>query len=613
MKKNLPILTAALLAAGLVYSLFPAGRPSPVERFGRLPVLNGGRVKPVDSLARNSLLLLSGKQTLRVAGRPVPATQWFLDTLFRPEVADGYAVFEINDPDVLGLLGIQQGPQRRYAFKDLAPHLEAIETQAHHAEGIRSEDRSRFQTAVGALQGKLILYQKIQNTLQISSVADWQGELAAFEGALAERNAPATRAKKKSDPHGGPAMLASFRDRYAFLSQAAEFLPLPVPGPDPVHWVSVGATLLVRFEAPALHPGVPAYARMGDAYRAGDTAAFGEAVDDYRAWLMENVPSPTRRVGSEVLFNRFAPFYKALLLYGLVALLIFISFLAWPEPLRKTASHVLWIAFLVHTFGLVSRIVLQGRPPVTNLYSSAVFVGWVAVLLGIVLERLYKNGLGALGAAGIGFLTQIIAHHLATQGDTMEMMRAVLDSNFWLATHVVTVTIGYSSTFLSGFLAMFYILRGLFSSKLTPEAGRTLARMVYGIVCFSAFFSFVGTVLGGIWADQSWGRFWGWDPKENGALLIVLWNALILHLRWGGFIRQRGLMVAAVFGNIVTALSWFGVNMLGIGLHSYGFMDKAFPWLAAFVGSQVLVMILGLLPDRFWGSRPWPTEPAALS
>ena len=613
MKKNLPIFAAGLLAVGLVYSLFPSGMPSPVERFGRLPVLNGGRVKPMDSLARNSLLLLSGKQTLRVAGRPVPATQWLLDTLFRPETADGYPVFEINDPDVLGLLGIQQGPQRRYAFKDLAPHLEAIETQARHAEGVRSEDRSRFQASVEALQGKLILYQKLQNTLQISAVAEWQSEVAAFEAALAEKSHPAPRAKKKADPHGGAAMLASFRDRYTFLSQAAEFFPLPVPGPDPVHWVSVGATLLVRFEAPVLHPGVPAYARMGDAYRAGDNAAFGGAVDAYRAWLLENVPAPTRRVPSEVLFNRFAPFYKALVLYGVVALLIFVSFLAWPESLRKTAFHILWIAFLVHTFGLVSRIVLQGRPPVTNLYSSAVFVGWVAVLLGIVLERLYKNGLGALGAAGIGFLTQIIAHHLATQGDTMEMMRAVLDSNFWLATHVVTVTIGYSSTFLSGFLAMFYILRGLFSSKLSPEAGRTLARMVYGIVCFSVFFSFVGTVLGGIWADQSWGRFWGWDPKENGALLIVLWNALILHFRWGGFVRQRGLMVAAVFGNIVTALSWFGVNMLGIGLHSYGFMDKAFPWLAVFVGSQLLVMLLGLLPDRFWGSRPWPTEPAALS
>ena len=128
----------------------------------------------------------------------------------------------------------------------------------------------------------------------------------------------------------------------------------------------------------------------------------------------------------------------------------------------------------------------------------------------------------------------------------MEMMRAVLDTNFWLATHVVAVTIGYASTFVAGFLAMIYILRGVF----TTHAGRrkrrkSLARMVYGIVCFATLFSFVGTVLGGIWADQSWGRFWGWDPKENGALLIVLWNATILHARWGGMIRERGLMIMA--------------------------------------------------------------------
>ena len=100
--------------------------------------------------------------------------------------------------------------------------------------------------------------------------------------------------------------------------------------------------------------------------------------------------------------------------------------------------------------------------------------------------------------------------------------------------------------------------------------------MVYGIVCFATFFSFVGTVLGGIWADQSWGRFWGWDPKENGALIIVLWNAIILHARWGGMVQQRGLMCLAIFGNVVTAWSWFGVNMLGVGLHSYGFTEAAF-------------------------------------
>src|SRR5262245_21509733 len=132
--------------------------------------------------------------------------------------------------------------------------------------------------------------------------------------------------------------------------------------------------------------------------------------------------------------------------------------------------------------------------------------------------------------------------------------------------------------------------------------GKSLARMIYGIICFATLFSFVGTVLGGIWADQSWGRFWGWDPKENGALIIVLWNALILHLRWGGMVRERGLVNCAIVGNIVTSWSWFGVNMLGIGLHSYGFKSGTSLWLMAFVNSQLLLLASGLLPAQLWAS-----------
>ena len=132
--------------------------------------------------------------------------------------------------------------------------------------------------------------------------------------------------------------------------------------------------------------------------------------------------------------------------------------------------------------------------------------------------------------------------------------------------------------------------------------------MVYAIVCFATLFSFVGTVLGGIWADQSWGRFWGWDPKENGALLIVIWNAVILHVRWGNLLSTRGIMNLAVFGNIVTSFSWFGVNMLGIGLHSYGFMDAAFKWLMIFVVSQVVIILIGLLPVSLWRSFREPVK-----
>jgi ABC-type transport system involved in cytochrome c biogenesis permease subunit len=286
-------------------------------------------------------------------------------------------------------------------------------------------------------------------------------------------------------------------------------------------------------------------------------------------------------------------------------LALVLALLSWfnlSDWLRRSAFYLVILAWVIHTFGLVFRMYLEGRPPVTNLYSSAIFIGWAAVILGMVLEKIYHDGIGCVVAAFAGFITQIIAHNLALGGDTMEMMRAVLDTNFWLATHVVTVTLGYASTFVAGFLAIIYILRGVFTTTLSVETAKSLARMVYGVVCFATLFSFVGTVLGGIWADQSWGRFWGWDPKENGALLIVLWNATILHARWGGLVRERGLMNLAVFGNIVTSFSWFGVNMLGIGLHSYGFTDAAFKWLILFIATQVALIFLGLTPVTMWRS-----------
>jgi ABC-type transport system involved in cytochrome c biogenesis permease subunit len=303
-----------------------------------------------------------------------------------------------------------------------------------------------------------------------------------------------------------------------------------------------------------------------------------------------------------------------MVIYVLALLALFASWAWRPALLQRVAFGLLVAGAVVHTAGLASRILLQGRPPVTNLYSSAVFVGWVAVILGIVLERLYRRGFATAIAAAAGFASLIVAHHLMGDGDTMEMMRAVLDSNFWLATHVVTITIGYGSTFLAGAIAIAWVFRRHLARKVDPEADRTLSSMAYGIVCFALFFSFVGTVLGGIWADQSWGRFWGWDPKENGALLIVLWNAIILHARWAGYARERGTMAMAIFGNVITSFSWFGVNMLGVGLHSYGFMEKAFLPLAAFVGTQLVLMAFALLPRRFWKPRQaGAAEPAASS
>ena len=252
------------------------------------------------------------------------------------------------------------------------------------------------------------------------------------------------------------------------------------------------------------------------------------------------------------------------------------------------------LAFLLHTFALLARIYISGRPPVTNLYSSAIFIGWACVLFGLILEALYRWGIGNIVASVIGFLTLIIAYNLSLDGDTFIVLQAVLDTQFWLATHVVCITLGYSTTFLAGFLGALYIVMGSVLGILDRAKRQQLSRMIYGSLCFALFFSFIGTVLGGLWADDSWGRFWGWDPKENGALIIVLWNALVLHARWGGLVGSRGLAALVVAGNIVTSWSWFGVNELGVGLHSYGFREGTTLWLFLFAVSQLLLIVIGM-------------------
>jgi ABC-type transport system involved in cytochrome c biogenesis permease subunit len=604
---RLSSLFVAFVGLYLAYSLVGGGGPagSPNRLFGDLPVLNGGRVKPLDTLARNSLLLLSGKQTARINARPQSATEWLMDMVFRPTVADAVPVFEIDDPEVLGLIGIQQSAKRRYSFQDLQAHLAELETQSSRAGAVRPEQRSRFQSAILRLWEKVLLYWRLQNSLQLAGPdADLPGiksqiqEIAAYESALSDRDAP-QKAKGSLDIEK---VVNAFHERYHTLAERAEFLPIALAPESEISWTSVGQALLDRSQKSPLHPGVGYFARMGDAKRGEDNGGFHEALVEYRHWLTENAPQAQSRARRERMFNRFDPFYKSLVLYVLVCLLIFVSFLRWPVNLRRAAFGILVLAFIVHTGGLFARIVLQGRPPVTNLYSSAIFVGWVAVLLGIILERMFKNGLGALGAAAIGFLTQIIALHLSAQGDTMEMMRAVLDSNFWLATHVVTVTMGYSSTFLSGALAIGFILRGLFSKSFSEESAQNLTRMVYGIVCFSAFFQFSWNRVGRNLGRPKLGPFLGVGSKgKRGAHDRALERTHPPRLV-GKLVGRRGLMVMAVFGNVITALSWFGVNMLGIGLHSYGFMDKAFPWLMTFCIAQFVLMALGSLPARFWAS-----------
>ena len=606
MKRFVPLIILLVMAGWIAGNWMPpkvAKGDTDLAKFGKIPVLVGGRVKPLDTVGRNSLLIIHGKQELPLEnGRTLSASQWLADVLFNAPVADQYPVFVVQNDEVLGLFGWEQSQRKYFSFTEFSPFLKQIEEQGDQADKLEAVQRSAFQSAILNLRNGLVLYQRLKNSVQLESTQNFSAELKTYIANVPGAAKAAVQAQHgETFDHSKLNDVAELIQKYEKISEMAYILAVP-PARGSSDWHSIGDSLLHSVVTGEIHPVVREYAQMGDAYRTNDRSQFNQHVEALVSWFEKEEPNVVKRSSFEFLFNRLQPFTQSMALYVLAFLLACASWLGWSRTLNRAAFYLLLLALAIHSFGLFSRMYLQERPPVTNLYSSAIFIGWGAVIVSLILERIFRDGIGAACAGAIGFVTLIIAQHLAGSGDTLEMLQAVLDTNIWLATHVVAITTGYSAMFLAGMLAIIYIVRGVFTRSLKKETADSLARMTYGVVCFATLFSFVGTVLGGIWADQSWGRFWGWDPKENGAVLIVLWCAITLHARWGGFIRQRGLMMMAIFGNIVTSFSWFGVNMLGVGLHSYGFMQKAFPWLLGFMISQLALITIASMPLEHWKS-----------
>ncbi|MCS1407457.1 MAG: Cytochrome c biogenesis protein CcsA [Verrucomicrobia subdivision 3 bacterium] len=643
MKNHLPWIILAIFTLWIASSLRHKESGLGIDHvgFGQLPVLLNGRIQPLDSVAMNALLQIRGTRKVPLEGNGVngewgnfleirsdkgPLTErnwyqfskhpkklssaeWLMEVMIQPERADEHYIFAVNHPDLISELklqkkGLDRSGLRFFTFTEIQPHLQKIEGHASGANP-KPELRTPFERAVVKLHFSLRLFLRLKNSLQPQDTTDFATELDDYLADISPGvEAVQRRAAGEDYDQVSFDNLMRKMERYDMVSRFAYPLLIPpdVPNEARDQWSNMGTNLLDVIHSRKLPAAVKNYADMSSAYVQEDSESFSAALAAYRSFLGKQFGSELKKARIEYRYNQFSPFYKSIVLYVVAFIFACLSWFNLSSWMNRSAYYLIILAAIVHSAGLITRMILEGRPPVTNLYSSAIFVGWGAVILGIVLEWFYRDGIGSVIASVVGFLTLIIAHNLSMSGDTMEMMRAVLDTNFWLATHVVVITLGYSATFVAGFLALVYIIRGLLTKTLSRSVASGLNRMVYGIICFATLFSFVGTILGGIWADQSWGRFWGWDPKENGALLIVIWNALILHCRWGGLVRERGLMNLAVFGNIVTAFSWFGVNLLSIGLHNYGFMEGSFMWIMLFTGSQLAFIILGTLPLRYWQS-----------
>ncbi|HKJ90433.1 MAG TPA: cytochrome c biogenesis protein CcsA [Oceanipulchritudo sp.] len=590
--KRLPSILFWLIALAIVWPIFKPvfqKTDSPVDRLGQLPVLEEGRIKPLDSVARHNLLQLRGKQSIRTDSGKVSAIEWLTDLLLNREAAHSLPVFRIDHPNIVGLLGHEPGTRKYFSYEEMEPHLPRIQDQARSVDPDTSQ-WSAYERAINQLFGNLIQYQILTQTVYPLGL---RGSVGSFYHTAADSLHQAGEAMASTGT--GPTAAAALRRQIRQVEDMVQS-PLFLLHKDG-EWLNPGQVLQ---QTGALNGDVPpvlhSLANLAGMRRSADTEGFATQVEALHSMAPETIED---NPGTEFYFNQSQPFIVSLILYVFIILLVFLGWQFSPRIFLGPAYGILILALAVHTYGLILRVIITGYAPVTNLYSSAVFVGWVAVILSAVFEFFQRKGVGSLAAATVGFLSLLVAHHLGDSGDTMEKMRAVLNSNFWLSTHVITITMGYGATFLAGFLGIIYMLYAWFRRGLSKEMQKSFHRMIFGATCFSLLFSFVGTVLGGIWADQSWGRFWGWDPKENGALMIVLWTTMMIHALRCGMIRTRGLVNLAIGANIITAWSWFGTNMLGVGLHSYGFMDSAFFWLVLFWISQfAFIAAEGLFPVR---------------
>jgi len=614
---------------------------------GSLPLQDRGRVKPLSTYAGFQLLKINGKRKLRrkVDGKKIEnlgPTAWLLDCMFFPEQAKTYDCFRVDDTDVLVRIGLAPRtkdngkPEKRgnYSFAHMEPGLAKLfeqaraagqKSQAMGADSLESVERqimelaskvNEFHSLLQSLHFarahyhvresgglKLIFGEgdKEGHLSEILAKADGMFEVFRQLRSDAGNKVPAERRKAELDAIGH-----LFQSTQQAAEGSARIALFPPAKPEDESWMSVGDLFRARFNA-ALNGGgnqhekqIAALALL-EQLEATKTkpAEFEAALKSYHADLKGQASTRGEwwKIPLEVHYYKADWFYRALLIY-MVGFLVVAA--TWFFPKNKRLYAAAWVLMSLATIlvvvGITERCVIRSRPPVSTLYETILFITATSAMVAMIIEWINRQRVALsvtpiLGAMGMFLAMRYEFREAVTSGDTMGSLVAVLDTNFWLSTHVTTVTLGYSAGLLAAAIAHLW----LFTKAIGfGDRGfhRTVARMTYGVLCFGLLFSVVGTILGGIWANYSWGRFWGWDPKENGALLIVLWELAILHARMGGYIRDLGLCVSAVLGACVVAFSWWGVNLLNVGLHSYGFTEGADLLLKLFYGAEILFVLV---------------------
>lgn len=505
---------------------------------GQIPIQNGGRVKPLDSFARESLQLLYGKSDFLGRG----AVESVFSMLLIPEEWAGKELIQIGRKDIKDILKLE-AQRSRFTPTEIMEKMDRLALLFQElGELVKNKEKlNPYYQAAQRLESQLGLYQSILS-----------GQAFAF-----------------FPPAQG--------DKWTAIHQLDD-------------------NARVKFEAVAKG--------FASTIRTEDVQPLQTAVNEMKVYAKSLRPElypEDVTINLEQHYNHFHPFRWSWISY-LLALLGFVF--AWgmggSSPASKRLLTVSWsfvfIGLLLHTYGFGLRVYLSGRPPVSNMYESVIWVGWGAIVFSWIFARVQKFAMIMVAGTLAAVVCMIVADAAPVILDaSLQPLTAVLRSNLWLTIHVLTISISYAAFFVAFFLgdiALAFYIKG---EQMMKEQIDQLLQGIYLSTQVGVVLLAVGTILGGVWADYSWGRFWGWDPKETWALIALLGYIAVLHGRLSGWLRGFGFAVGSVVSFSLVIMAWYGVNfVLGAGLHSYGFGGGGIEYVATFVGLHFVYVLVAV-------------------
>ena len=536
MKRLLLVLALLISAAGAALADSPALDDAALRV---IPIQNQGRIKPIDTFARESVLTITGKE--RFDGRaPLDLILTWLDD---PKKAASMMVIDVSRQDVRAALGLPA--DARYTSIDTLLSTPTFEKQAREVmrKQQASEELTELDRQIGRLTTRVSLLQSLL-TLEAFTVVPDKQSLANPWHPLSSLIGPTS----PLDAGESAAIIGSVKS-------------------------------------------------LVTAHAARDTAAFTKASQALSAQLSAVGPGPDPVVlAREVQYNALHPFGKAWMLYLAAVLVLGAAGALGNRRLYGLGVFIAVAGLIMHVYGFYLRCTIAGRPPVTNMYESVIWVSLGVMVFALLLEAVFRAQALVLPAAVAATICLIVADNVTSILDpAINPLTPVLRSNFWLTIHVLTITLSYGAFLLATAIGHVSLFTYGFHPK-DRARQRSLHQQLYKTVQLGVMLLAAGTILGGVWANYSWGRFWGWDPKEVWALIALLGYLAVLHGRYAGWLKDFGFSAGCVVAYCGVLMAWYGVNfVLGAGLHSYGFGDGGQLYVAVGVALDLLyVAVMGL-------------------